>query len=479
MRRAAATAAASLLWLPASAAAAPPTNDDRSAPAALGSLPAQVGGSTVDATRAPADPFSSCGSSGPQVWYRFTAPADGRIAVRVHADGNLDAVVDAYLSERSQTRGVACDPTDASGIGALDFKAAKDKTYLIAVTQLPNSVAGTFTLTVVAPQSPPRPPGPALPRGGADGTLDRVGNVEDAYAVRMRAGHTYRLRLTGRGEDACGVTGALYEPGTGDFDSTPVKRFGCDTDGYATYTPGPGEGGRYSVLVSVPSGVRTLKRYHVEVAGAGFDDTSPGRFLANRATASNHLDGARIDAIDLYRFSVAKRSDLALSLSTGGDNAFDLLVLNDRGRRVECTCGESGDVELSREIAPGRYFVAVRVRDRSAGSYRLRRVSRLLTRTSIGIDRRTTLGAGARVSVRVRPAVSGPVTVTIQRFDPLAGWLFFRQQRATASNGRASFGFGAPTVGRWRVSATFDGTTGAGSSATGFAQMLVVSRDPD
>jgi hypothetical protein len=29
------------------------------------------------------------------------------------------------------------------------------------------------------------------------------------------------------------------------------------------------------------------------------------------------------------------------------------------------------------------------------------------------------------------------------------------------------------------VSATFDGTTGAGSSASGFAQTLVVSRDPD
>ncbi len=479
LRRACVAAAATaLVLLPAGASAAPPSNDDRSSATALGSLPAQVSGTTVEATRATTDPFSACGSSGPQVWYRFTAPAEGRIAVRVRADGNLDATVDAYLSERSQTRSVACDPTDASGIAALDFRAAKDRTYLIAVGQLPNSVAGTFTLTVVAPQPPPRPPGPALPAAGADGTLDRVGNVEDAHAVRMRAGHTYRLRLTGRGEGACGVTGALYEPGTDDFDSSPVKRFGCDSDGYATYTPGPREGGRYSVLVSVPSGVRTLKRYHLEVAGAGFDDTAPGRFLANRSTASNRLNGARIDALDLYRFTVARRSDLALSLSTADDNAFELLVLNDRGRRVECTCDDSGDVELTREIAPGRYFVAVRVRDRSAGAYRLRRVSRLLTRTSIGIDRRTTLGAAARVAVRVRPAVTGPVTVTIQRFDPLAGWLFHRQQRTTAVAGRAGFGFAAPTVGRWRMSATFDGTTGAGSSASGFAQTLVVSRDP-
>ncbi|MEA2190072.1 MAG: hypothetical protein QOI73_193 [Solirubrobacteraceae bacterium] len=478
LRRAVAAAATALVLLPAAASAAPPSNDDRASATALGSLPAQITGTTVEATRVTTDPYSACGNGGPQVWYRFTAPADERVAVRVLADGNLDAVVDAYLSERSQTRSVACDPTDASGIGALDFKASKDKTYLIAVSQLPNSVAGTFTLTVVAPQAPPRPPGPALPADGADGTLDRVGNVEDAYAVRMRAGHTYRLRLTGRGEDPCGVTGALYEPGTGDFDSDPVKRFGCDRDGYATYTPGPHEGGRYSVLVSVPSGVRTLKRYHLEAAGAGFDDTSPGRFLANRSTASNRLNGARIDAVDLYRFTVARRSDLALSLRTADDNAFDMLVLNDRGHRVACTCDDSGDIELTREIAAGRYFVAVRVRDRSAGTYKLRRVSRLLTRTSIGIDRRTALGAAARVAVHVRPAVRGPVTVTIQRFDPLAGWLFFRQQHLTAVDGRAGFGFGAPTVGRWRVSATFDGTTGAGSSASGFAQTLVVARDP-
>ena len=182
------------LLLPAAASAAPPPNDERTAPAVLGALPAQVAGTTVEATRVATDPFSTCGPSGPQVWYRFTAVADGRIAVRLQADGNLDAVVDAYLSERSQTRGVACDLTDAKGLGAIDFTVAKDKVYLLAVTQLPNSVAGTFTLTVVAPQPAPRPPGPQLAAGGADGTLDRVGNLEDAFSVRMREGRTYRLR---------------------------------------------------------------------------------------------------------------------------------------------------------------------------------------------------------------------------------------------------------------------------------------------
>ena len=477
-RRATIAALAAQLLVPAAASAAPPANDERTAPAVLGALPAQVAGTTVEATRTPSDPFSSCGPQGPQVWYRFTAPADGRIAVRLQAGGDLDAIVDAYLSERSQTRAVACDPTDANGLGAVDFEVAKGKVYLVSVTQLPNSVAGTFTLTVVAPQPAPKPPGRQLAAGGADGTLDRVGNIDDAYAVSMRAGRTYRLRLSGRGDADCRITAAVYAPRIADFDARPLKRLGCDDDGYATYTPGPGEGGRHSVLVTAARGIRTLQRYHLEAAGAGSDDTAPGLFLANRATAGGALNGARIDALDLYRFSVARRSDLTLNLATADANAFDLLVLNERGRRVDCACGTSGDLELTRVIAPGRYFVAVRVRDRSAGTYRLRRASRLLTRTAVGVDRRATLGTAARIGVRVRPAVSGPVTIVIQRFDPLDGWLFHRQERVRASSGRATLGFAAPSVGRWRVKATFDGTIGAGSSTSGFDEMLVVSRPP-
>ena len=117
-RRRAATsviAALAALCVPATALAAPPANDDRTAPEELGRLPAQVMGTTVEATRVPTDPSSACGLGGPQVWYRFTAPADGRIALRLVAEGDLDAILDAYLSERSQTTSLSCDPTDTQG----------------------------------------------------------------------------------------------------------------------------------------------------------------------------------------------------------------------------------------------------------------------------------------------------------------------------------------------------------------------------
>lgn len=483
VRRATGLAVAILIAVPAAASAAPPSNDDRTSPAQLGSLPAQVGGTLVEATRQPTDPLSGCGAN-QQVWYRFVAPADGRIAARLQADGQLDATLDAFRSVRSQLSSLACDFTDAKGLGAINFTVKKGDAFFLSVSRLSNSVAGTFTLTVVAPQPAAKPPGKALPKGGADGTLDRVGNIDDAYAVRMRAGRTYRMRLSGRRldeeDETCQVSGALYAPGSDSFDSSSVKSFGCDSDGYATFTPGPGEGGRYSVLVSAAGNVRTLQSYHVEVAGAAADDTAPGRFLANRRTARGSLNGARIDALDLYRFTVAKRSDLTLRLRTGGGNGFDLLLLNERGRRVQCACGESGDAELKRELAPGRYFVVARARDASAGSYRLTRSSRVLTRTRVGFSKkRAGLGSLTPIRVKVTPSVAGPVTVIIQRFDPLEGWLFFRLQRTRAAGGRASIGFVPPTVGRWRARATFDGTVGSGSSQSGFAQVLVVAREAD
>jgi len=250
--------------VPATALAAPPANDDRTKPEELGRLPAQVMGTTVEATRVPTDPSSACGLGGPQVWYRFTAPADGRIALRLVAEGDLDAILDAYLSERSQTTSLSCDPTDTQGIGAVDFDVKRGRRYLIAVSMLTNSVPGDFQLTVVAPQPPPRPPGTLLAKGGVDGTLDRVGNLEDAYSLRMRAGRTYRFRLSSRSAEECAISARLYPPGSRSFDGGAVKRLGCDASGYETFTPGPADGGRYSILVSSARGTRALQRYHLE-----------------------------------------------------------------------------------------------------------------------------------------------------------------------------------------------------------------------
>ena len=92
-------------------------------------------------------------------------------------------------------------------------------------------------------------------------------------------------------------------------------------------------------------------------------------------------------------------------------------------------------------------------------------------------ERRTQVGPGGsvRIGVRIRPPAAGPVRVTIERFDPYAGWQFFRRVTTRASGGSASVAFTPPSVGRWRASAEFRGTREAAPSATGYANVLVAA----
>jgi hypothetical protein len=75
--------------------------------------------------------------------------------------------------------------------------------------------------------------------------------------------------------------------------------------------------------------------------------------------------------------------------------------------------------------------------------------------------------------VKVSPGASGPVTVDIERFDPVFGWQFYRESQATASGGLASVAFTPPAVGRWRAKATYGGSRTFSPSAVGFSYLLV------
>jgi len=80
---------------------------------------------------------------------------------------------------------------------------------------------------------------------------------------------------------------------------------------------------------------------------------------------------------------------------------------------------------------------------------------------------------GVGIAVKVSPAASGPVTVDIERFDPVFGWQFYREQHAFASGGSASLPFAPPAVGRWRARASYGGSRTASPSAVGFTYLLV------
>jgi hypothetical protein len=465
-------AVAAAAVLPAAASAAPPPNDARAAAVGLGAPPASVTGTVVGATveAAPAaEPAGGCGATGASVWYSLDASADQRLIVSLKAAGDLDAIVDVFRRVRSQVSGVTCEATDEDGGAEATFSAKKGEKYLIRVAALPNSVAGTFRLELAVAVPEPSAPGAQLPARGVTRTLDRVGHTADAFSARLRSGVPYRINLASLGEDAC-VSLDVYGPGTSSFeDADSVKSLQCG--GYVLFTPGAGDGGRYSFYARASSSVRGAQRYHLQVARARADDTSPGIFIRNFARVRGAVRGAGVDVVDLYRFDVKTRSTLFASLATGG--SLDLVLLRDDGRRLACACGEEGGAELHRGLRPGRYFLAVRAQSASNAKYTLRRASRTITKSKIQVQGKRVAqvspGTTVRVAVLTSPRVSGPVTITVERFDPLAGWQFLRQ----VHTGSGSFAFTPPAVGKYRFRGSFDGTRGAAPSNTGTARLTV------
>jgi hypothetical protein len=449
--------------VPAGAAAAPPPNDNR-ADAQVVALPSATDGTTVEATTEMNEPGGCSGTRG-TVWYRVAPDRAGRVIVGLTANGDLDAVVDVYRVRRSQLANVGCDTTDENGRASLSFPVAQGETYLIRVAPIFNSVDDTFRLTLQLGDPDAEPPGPPLPRAGARGTLHRVLNPSDAHSVRLREGVTYRFNLA---TPQCTQL-ALYPPGTESFEGErPAASVGCS--GYIVFTPDDGEGGVYSLLASSLARRGEIP-YRLMARRAGADDIAPGRFVRNYQRSRGKLNANAIDVVDLYRFDVERRSDLKLALRS--DSGFGVTLLRAGGKVLA-----RGSDTIERRVGPGRYFALVRAGRRESGSYVLRRVSRTITNTRINVNGQRTAksppGRDATIGVRVGPGEAGPVIIRIERFDPVHGWQFVRTVRVRASSsGAAAVRFHPPSVGRWRMRASFLGTRGASPSQSGYAELRV------
>jgi hypothetical protein len=458
---------------PAPAWAAPPPNDARAAAQGLGALPATVPGTTVEATLDPDDPGSQCNATKNSVWYSFTAESGRAILVALDAGGDLDATVDVFRRERSQLSNVGCDATNRRGASTLEFDAEAGAPYLIRVGARGNSADARFTLRVAAPDRPASFPGQRLPRGGASATVDRFSNPDDAWAFRLRRGVTYRMNLVTSGRGCAAAE--LYGPGTGSFDDGTVLS-GLRCDDHTAFAPS--QSGRYSFLVRAPRASRSRLPYRLRVGRALPDDTAPGLRLADDRRVRGGLQGNELDAVDLYRFTVARPSLLSVRLRTSSD--FDLRLYRSSGRRIGCACRFAGSKEIERRVASGRYFAAIRARDGAAGSYVLSRLTRTITRARVLVDgeRRRTVdpGVGVTLDLAVRPAVDGRAALVIERFDPLSGWLFHSRHRPAVRAGHGTLAFLPPWVGRWRVSGEYLGTRQAARSNGGTAHVSV--REP-
>jgi hypothetical protein len=445
-----------LLALPASALAAPPANDTRSSAQQI-QLGQRVNGTTVEAT-SDADDASGCGQSDtPSVWYRLDSTRDGRGIFQLQANGNLDVTVDVYERVRSEFNSLACDNSDSAGRASADFPLRKGRSYLIRVSERQRSESGTFSLLVDIGQPPARPPGRPLPKRGAAGTVQRVFEPSNAWSTRMREGRTYRINLA---PETC-MSLAIYGPNVGSFDESPRKVLGCG--GYTLFTPGPHESGRYTLLIQPTSNRRTPQHYRLQVGRAGRDDLAPGRFIHNFQRVRGALNANRLDVVDVYRFDVLKRSITDVSLDVPSGDEFALKLVGAGGRGI---ASGGNDAAIRVRTQPGRYYLQVRARHGAAGRYRLTRASRIITGTSLTPSPHTSKPGGT-VSLRVgvTQATSGPVTVLVERFDPISGWQFARRfERRLGSGGSVTIAYRPPGIGRYRAVATFNGTKVAAAS---------------
>ena len=66
------------------------------------------------------------------------------------------------------------------------------------------------------------------------------------------------------------------------------------------------------------------------------------------------------------------------------------------------------------------------------------------------------------------------MVLRLERYDPVIGWQFVRTFRTrSSSSGVASVSYRPPSVGRWRVRASYLGTRAASPSESRFANFSV------
>ena len=149
----------------------------------------------------------------------------------------------------------------------------------------------------------------------------RFANPDDAWSTRMREGRTYRINLVTI-EGGC-VEVALYAPGN--FRGRPEEALSCDDHTVLT----PAASGLYTLHVRAPRASRARLSYRLRVGPARHDDSAPGIVLPEDRRAKGTLQGDELDALDMYRFTVARRSDVRVRLQTSRD--FRIRLLTDGG----------------------------------------------------------------------------------------------------------------------------------------------------
>jgi hypothetical protein len=473
------TAALAALAATMGAPAALQAEDAQTAPRPL---PARVSNATEGAARPSSDVQISCANATDVVWYRFSVARRGPVLVDVRAGGALDAVVGVFRERRSGVRDMGCRRTDPKGGAALALWGKPQDTLVVGVGRRSGSAAGTFELSVDQAEPLARPNGPLVPASGVSSSLDGLLDRDDAWSVALTAGQPFRINLLATTRNHC-VRAALYPPETVAFEQERelAHVFGCDgRRNYLVFTPGPDGGGRYALRITPSPDVAGRQRYRLLAAAAGTDDAAPGIELQSGADVRGALFGRGVDVVDLYSFSVTKRSIFRAELLTRAGVRFDVKLIGRGGSVIGTPSSERpGTFQRFRELDPGLYYLAIRSRERSGGRYQLKLSVREFTTTQMTIDGGTVAesppGTPHQLTAVVSPAgFAGTVRFQLDRFDPLSGWQFVGFVDAGVdSAGAAAASWTPPSTGSWRIRARFSGTTAASVSQSRPVQLFV------
>ena len=433
----------------------PPPNDGLKGAKPIRKLPGRVGGSTVGATAGVDDP-GRCDFDTGTVWYSVALGRAERAIVRLHAAGDLDAAVGVVRRIRSKTRTVDCWETNAKGDATGVFGVQRGARTFLVVGQVHGSPPGEFALSVLPGEPSEKAPGKLLPRSGARSTVNGLTDVNDVWWAALAAGRTYRIGFRSKPCTKVDLSGPLGH----------LRTLSCN--GYTTFTPGPDGGGRYVFEIVAPTRLG-VTAYALRIAPTGPDDTGVGSELRNLRTVRGALAPGALDAVDLFHFDVAQRSDVRLRLGKAKDRHFVVQLLTDAGDLRASSPGE-----INRRVARGRYVVAVRGAPvTKPGRYALSLAVRQVTKTELGAsDEELEPGSPLTFTLAITPAVgNGRVDIQIDRFDPLTGWQFNRKLRARAD--QRSITWTPPAPGRWRARAIFLGTLLFSPSRSPYVRVIV------
>ena len=281
------------------------------------------------------------------------------LVLELDAAGDLDAAVDVFRRDRSQLSSLACGQTDRRGRLTLDFDQPRNAALLVRVAARANSASDAFSLRVVAPDAPERPPGRALGASGAPAAS--TGSPTPTTPTASRCRPAARTACTSSRASAAWPR-RCTRPGT----SLVRRRRRRAQLRLRRLLPLHARPGRGRALQR--PGARAAqppRRAALPPAGRA---RRRGRHRAGRSSSPTttacaaRCAGAEPTWSTCTGSTCGARASSTCGCGPARASPFNLQLVGEGGRRISCACGDTGSQQIRLRLEPGRYFAAVRSR---------------------------------------------------------------------------------------------------------------------